>query len=172
MLKQITKIFLIIFTLTIITSLAKAQDEPVGIVLKDGVLYGTEISPEVTAISVEELIKNQTDNNKKILVVNGDITEVCQEMGCWMVLSDGTNEVRVKTLHKFFLPKDIAGRKAVVMGKFKVTEIDEETARHYNEESKNKKEIKGQQKAYEINATGVKLLKTENDPGMVPQNKD
>ena len=58
-------------------------------------------------------------------------------MGCWMRLSDGTNTTRVKTNHDFFLPKDIAGQNAIVYGTFKVTEISEDDAKHYNEESKN-----------------------------------
>ncbi len=77
-------------------------------------------------------------------------------------MTEGDNTVRIKTLHEFFLPKDIAGKNAVVSGTFKTTELTEEEARHYLEESKNPtmkpEDIKGPQKAYIIEATGITIL--------------
>ena len=75
------------------------------------------------------------------------------------MISDGTNEVRVVTLHKFLLPKDCATNNTTVEGTFKVKEITEEQAKHYNDEAKNPKvkteDIKGPQKVYMIEASGV-----------------
>ncbi|MCY7360650.1 MAG: DUF4920 domain-containing protein, partial [Ignavibacteria bacterium] len=80
----------------------------------------------------------------------------------WMTMSDGTTKARVKTGHEFLLPKDVAGRDAIVIGTFKITEISEDDARHYNEETKNPivktEDITGPQKVYEIDAIGIKIL--------------
>ncbi|MEP7145846.1 MAG: DUF4920 domain-containing protein [bacterium] len=144
---------------------AKMSDEPVGIKMTDGILYGKDYDGGMTIIEFSDLMKNSSDNNDKVVIVKGNVSEVCQEMGCWMIMSEGSNTVRIKTMHEFFLPKDIAGRKAVVIGKFKVTEITEEMARHYNEESKNPaiktENIKGPQKVYEMEAMGIKILNSE-----------
>lgn len=142
------------------------KDAPVGINMDDGILYGKDYDHSMPVITFAELMSSADQNTGKTVVVKGDVSEVCQTMGCWMTMTDGTNTVRVKTLHEFFLPKDIAGRNVVVAGVFNITEISEEDAKHYNEESKNPKnpeEIKGPQKSFEIEAAGIKILNAESD---------
>lgn len=144
-------------------------NEPVGVKMSDGILYGKDYDETMTAVEFGDLINSVSDIDGKTVLVKGNVSEVCQSMGCWMIMSEGTNNVRVKTMHNFFLPKDIAGSNAVVFGTFKVTEISEEDAKHYNEESKNPamktEDIKGSQKAFEIEAVGIKILNpvTESD---------
>jgi hypothetical protein len=102
------------------------------------------------------------DWNGKDVVVKGTVSEVCQEMGCWMTMSVDGKTTRIKTGHEFFLPKDVAGREAIVSGKFKIAEISEEDARHYNDESPNptvkSEDIVGPQKALEIEASGIVIM--------------
>ncbi len=138
------------------------SDEPVGVKVADGMLYGKDYDRSVNFTEFADLMKEPSANNEKTILLKGSVAEVCQSMGCWMTMTEGNNTVRIKTLHEFFLPKDIAGRNAIVSGKFKVTEITEEQAKHYLEESKNPsmkpEDIKGPQKAYEIEATGITIL--------------
>lgn len=76
------------------------------------------------------------------------------------MISDGKNEIRAMTLHKFFLPKELKNVKAVVHGEFEVKEITEEQAKHFAEESgKSTEDIKGPQKLYRVKAVGIKILK-------------
>lgn len=146
---------------------AKMADEPAGIKMSDGILYGKDYDAGITVIEFSDLLKNASENNDKVVIVKGDVSEVCQKMGCWMVMSGGGKSVRIKTLHEFFLPKDIAGSKAIVIGTFRVTEITEDMARHYNEESKNPaiktEDIIGPQKVYEMDAMGIKILNPDSD---------
>ncbi len=177
--KLIKEIFaLIVFTL-LLTSVSYSQHdmhmdgsdkkknyEPEGIKTDDGMLYGKDYDRTMTVTDFSELMKNAAANDGQTVLIKGNVTEVCQEMGCWMMMSDGTNSARIKTNHKFFLPKDIAGRNAVVIGKFKVAEISEDEARHYLEESKNPamkpEDLKGPQKVYEIEAAGINILNQGN----------
>ncbi len=149
----------------------KVTMEPVGVKVQDGILYGKEIDPAASVIEFSDLINNAKDNNGKIVVVKGVISEVCQTMGCWIVMSDGTKNVRAKTLHKFFLPKDLAGQTAIVSGTFNIAEITEDEAREYAEESKNpaikSESIKGPQKVYEIDATGIKIMNSVPAPNSI-----
>ena len=137
-------------------------DEPVGIKMSDGILYGKDYSTDMAIIEFADVIKGASDNNGKVVLIKGNVAEVCQAMGCWMTMSDGTIKARVKTGHEFLLPKDVAGRDAIVIGTFKITEISEDDARHYNEETKNPivktEDIIGIQKVYEIDAIGIKIL--------------
>lgn len=138
----------------------KSADVPEGIKMEDGILYGKEYSPELQIVEFTEFIKSPDGSSGKEVLLKGKVAEVCQAMGCWMTMTEGGNTVRVKTGHNFFLPKDISGKDAVVIGKFSITEISQEEAQHYNEESANPstEEIKGPQKVYEIDAYGVKIL--------------
>ncbi|MBK6507815.1 MAG: DUF4920 domain-containing protein [Ignavibacteria bacterium] len=143
------------------TNTASGSDDPVGTKVEGGMLYGKAIDPTVKTISYPELIVGMNESNGNIVTVKGTVSEVCQAMGCWMTMSENGATTRVKTLHEFLLPKDVAGREAIVTGKFNITEISEDDARHFNEESLNPKkseDIVGPQKAYEIEATGIIIL--------------
>ncbi len=146
---------------------AKLLDEPAGILMPDGILYGKDYDAAMTVTEFSDLMNNPSGNNDKVMIVKGNVSEVCQKMGCWMIMSEGGKSVRIKTMHDFFLPKDIAGRNAIVIGKFKVAEISEDMARHYNDEAKNptikSEDIKGPQNVYEIEAMGIKILNPELD---------
>lgn len=176
---SITRKLCVMLIMLLAAGVSFAQDEhkkmnenddsmkPVGVKVSDGTLYGKDYDHSINVMSFEELMKDPSSSSDKDVLVKGNVTEVCQDMGCWLVLSEGTKMVRVKTLHEFFLPKDIAGTKAVVYGKFKVTEISEKMAKHYNDESKHPvvktEDIKGPQKVFEIEASGVKILNPESD---------
>ena len=164
----IKRIYFYSICVLLLSSLSVAQDshktsssDPVGVKTADGMLYGKEFDPSVTTLTFGELMASVENNNDKVVVVKGSVAEVCQGMGCWMVMTDGSKSVRATTAHEFFLPKDIAGKDAVIYGKFKVTELSEEDAKHYNEESKNPvnpETIVGPQKAFIIEAIGIKIV--------------
>lgn len=130
--------------------------------LSDGTLYGTEIDASIAPTVIKEIFAAPENFEKKTVVVEANIVTVCQEMGCWTIITDGTNEMRAMTQHKFFMPKDLKeGSKAVVQGEFQLKEITEEQAKEYDNESgkKSEKEIKGPQKMYMLKITGIKILK-------------
>lgn len=64
--------------------------------------------------------------------IRGEITEVCQKKGCFMVLTDGQNFARVTFKdYGFFVPKDSAPRKAVVYGELTSKTLSADQANHY-----------------------------------------
>jgi uncharacterized protein DUF4920 len=70
----------------------------------------------------------------KVVQVKGKITEVCQEMGCWMAIADPESgkTVRVKVNDgEIVFPKDAAGKTAVAEGKFSRIELNREQAVAY-----------------------------------------
>lgn len=161
------KITLLLFFTIIISTFVFAQETKdsstvTGKKVDDGFVYGNDLSSDVQSTLLSDLIANPENYEGKTISVSGSITDVCQAMGCWMKISDGNNEIMVQTLHKFFLPKDAVGGNAVTEGKFKMTEISEEHAKEMTKESLNPKvkpeDIKGPQKVYVIQATGVKIL--------------
>ncbi|CAF4719845.1 unnamed protein product [Rotaria sp. Silwood1] len=135
----------------------------------DGKLYGEAPKSTATAIAFADLMAAPEKYDGMEVVVKGNVNDVCQAEGCWIILGDGNKEITVKTLHVFVVPKDSYDNLAEVNGVFKIKEITEEQARHMNSESKNTKikteDIKGPQKVYTITATGIKLAKGDGKSG-------
>ncbi len=157
-----TIITLILFsTLTLFAQEEKHEVIPKE--LADGTLFGNDLDVAIIKVSVTDIFSNPDSYTGKTVLVEGTVSEVCQAMGCWIVITDGTNNIRVMTLHKFFMPKDLGTVKTQVQGVFDIKEITEEQAKHFAEESKNPsvkpEDIKGPQKMYRIKTTGVKVLK-------------
>jgi len=88
-------------------------------ITSEGAVYGAKL-PEATpaAVSLDSAIEKPNALLGKTGAFSGRITEVCQEMGCWMVLAaDNGKFVRVIMHdHAFGVPKDAKGE-AVVYGK-------------------------------------------------------
>lgn len=104
--------------------------------------------------------------------LEGEIEDVCQKKGCWMVLKDGDQTVRVRFKdYAFFVPRDAKGREVVVQGLAKAETISEEVAKHYAEEGENPEEaakIKGPQQVISFTATGVVILGSDTVPPQLP----
>ena len=85
----------------------------------------TALAPAIAAYEAD-------DSEPKLY--SGRVGKVCQAKGCWLQLIDGDAMARVKSDHKFFVPKDLAGN-AQVLGKLVRIELDAEQAEHYAKES-------------------------------------
>jgi len=95
------------------------------------------------------------------LLLQGRISDVCQKKGCWTVLSQGPDSIRVRFEdYGFFLPTDCSGKQAYVEGRVVVETLSEKQARHYASESRaaNPDEIHGPQREVGFIATGVRLI--------------
>jgi hypothetical protein len=139
------------------------SNETEGVQTDAGTLYGREFSYEKGMVEVEDLVNSTETYDGKIVIARGKISDVCQSAGCWLVFNANGTNIRVKTNHEFLVPPDITGRYAVIEGRFKVVELDEDMANHYNEESVHKaEEIKGSVLALEIDASGVIVLNDES----------
>ena len=97
------------------------------------------------------------------MTVEGTVVDVCQKAGCWLVISDGENQMRVRTKnHGFAVDKDCQGQWAQIHGKVVSMEITAEEAAHFAEESNRPDVAPESGKAetlFEIEASAVKLKK-------------
>ena len=182
MVRLCSRIFFLLFVSLFISTYAYSQckdmhkddqkhdhsqtDELNGTEIEEGVLFGAALNQDLEVLSFEQLINGSDEFNEKEIIVTGNISNVCQSSGCWVMLSDGNNSVRVKTNHSFFMPKDCSGKNVKVQGTFEVKKISEEEADHYKDESKDQdgtqEDNKGPQKVYEVIATGVILMNDVN----------
>src|SRR5205085_11096995 len=100
--KNIAKLLFFVLILVSVSTMIHAQDGMEGdeYVLKprelaDGTLYGEDITKDSKAVQINDIIANLDTYKDKNVVVEGTVAEVCQEMGCWLVLSDGSNNIRI-----------------------------------------------------------------------------
>ncbi len=115
----------------------RAQDPQPIRALEDGArVFGAEVTDrEATALAT--IVSEPSRFDGQVVKTEGVIAQVCQRMGCWMELAaaEGERAVRVPMAgHSFFLPKDVAGRRATVEGTFEVAELDESAREHLREE--------------------------------------
>jgi hypothetical protein len=103
----------------------------------------------------------------KTVQVKGTITEVCQEMGCWMQLVEQSTGARLKIKVEdgvIVFPKDSAGKTAIAEGVFSKLEMTrEEAIAQAQEEAQDTKRkfdpasIKGPVTLYQIAGTGATI---------------
>ncbi len=94
------------------------------------------------------------------VLVSGTVVDVCRKKGCWFVLSDGGQEMRVsvKQCGEVAVPIESIGRPVTAWGTAGRTTIDEATARHYAEESgRDATEIHGEQSVLAMTARGIRI---------------
>jgi hypothetical protein len=97
--------------------------------------FGERISEE-NALSSTELVNAVGQHGTTEAKVAGKVTEVCAVKGCWMTMDVGGQEMMVRFKdYGFFVPKDAAGKTAVVQGQAKVDTVDVATLRHYAEDA-------------------------------------
>lgn len=59
--------------------------------------YGAPIDPKKgKAVPIAQIFANTADYLGKNVIVEGEITQVCQTSGCWLWLSDGPNQLYVQ----------------------------------------------------------------------------
>lgn len=96
------------------------------------------------AISVKKLAQKMDEAESLNIKVKGTITEVCQAKGCWMTIDLGNDELmRVKFKdYGYFVPKDAAGKTAIMQGVAKNEIIGVDELKHLAEDAgKSEKEI-------------------------------
>jgi len=92
--------------------------------------------------------------------VVGEIANVCQAKGCWMVLrAEGGETMRITMKdHAFAVPKDSSGRMAHVQGELIEKAVDQKTVDHYKSEGANDEvPEEGKDRVYELVAATVWL---------------
>ncbi len=118
--------------------------------------FGDAFSVEESVKAVE-LLADPGSFSEAPILVEGTVVDVCQKAGCWMVLSDGSKQIRVTMKdHGFSVAKDGTGSWARVQGTLKPIDLDPERVEHLEGESERPDvmpEKTGQ--TWEIVATGV-----------------
>ena len=97
--------------------------------------FGETITEENT-LTPTEFINTVEEQGEATAKVAGEVTNVCAMKGCWMTMNIDGQEMMVRFKdYGFFVPKDAAGKTAVVQGQANVDTVDVATLRHYAEDA-------------------------------------
>ncbi len=116
-------------------------------------------------VAIADLSSKPAEFVGKTVQVKGKVTEVCEKMGCWMMLVDPATQAKVRIKVKdgeIVFPKDSIGKIAVAEGKFVKIEMTKEQAiaqaKHEAEENNKKFDpasITGPKTIYQIAGAGA-----------------
>ena len=131
--------------------------------------FGAGIKGNAKAVSIEDVLAAPAKYTGKKVRLTGPITGVCQTKGCWMNLGkplpNGNPPVFVKFKdYAFFVPKDAAGRDAVVEGVLTFKQETVAETRHYLEDAgkhEEAKKITEGRKILRFMAEGVAISKPD-----------
>ena len=129
----------------------------------DGSYHAGDPLDLTQAVPLATVLANVDQYAGKPVRIEGEIKDVCSQMGCWMVLQDGDAQTRVTFKdYKFFVPKDATGARASIVAQFSRETMSEEMAKHMASESKegNPDAVTGPQAVVAVVASAVELHRT------------
>jgi hypothetical protein len=161
------KLFATVFVL-LITASAFAQEAEV-VRLSEPVestenyeVFGTEVEEWNQPASLSSIIEKEEEFAGKEITLETEVAKVCQKKGCFFVANENGYSARITFKdYGFFIPTDSQGKTVKLVGTFTVTELTEEKAKHYAEDTgENANAITGPQKEYSIVATSILVPKS------------
>ncbi len=114
--------------------------------------FGAPLAGEREPVALSALIDDPAAYTGQVVRTEGEISAVCQNMGCWMELRDEqARAVRVPMAgHAFFLPRDVSGRRALVEGPLNVRPLSAAEREHLAAEGATATDV-----GLELSATSV-----------------
>ena len=123
--------------------------------------FGAEMPSAGEAVSLKQAIANiDSHSDGEMIKVQGQVTEVCQAKGCWMIIVDGDSYARITFEdYGFFVPMETSMQRSVVYGVLSEHTLSGEQAEHYAQDAgaKSTLEMRGEVKEYSLVARAVQL---------------
>ena len=133
--KNIARLFVtwMVGTCSLLSVVAQDYEPAITAEWDGGKVYGEMFPIDSEPSTLLEALENPVDGER---VISGTINQVCQKKGCWIILTQGLEHVRVRTKdHAFFLPKDSAGKAAKVVGVLTEVTLSKAQAKHFAEDA-------------------------------------
>ncbi|MFK7863184.1 MAG: DUF4920 domain-containing protein [Pseudohongiellaceae bacterium] len=122
--------------------------------------FGAEMPATLQSLTLKEAIASKSADKNGMAKIEGQITEVCQAKGCWMILVDGDTYARVTFEdYGFFVPIETSMQRSVVYGTLTEHVLSGEQAEHYAQDAgaQSTLALEGEVKEYSIVARAVQL---------------
>ena len=151
-----TKFKLILLSLVISFSSVNYADQP----FSADQSFGGEVPVNGDPVTLKEAIGSIEEAEGEFIKIRGQITEVCQAKGCWMILVDGDTYARITFEdYGFFVPTETSMQRTVIFGQLSQRTLSGQQAEHFAQDagSQSKIKLEGEIREYSILARGVQL---------------
>lgn len=111
--------------------------EPTQVMADGSQQFGAALDESVAATPLADIMANPAAFAGQVVRTEGEITQVCQSRGCWMEIRPDTESAGIRVPmagHRFFLPRDISGRRATLQGTVVIAELSEADRAHLESE--------------------------------------
>ena len=111
-------------------------------------------------VTLKEAIGSIEEVEGEFIKIRGQVTEVCQAKGCWMILVDGDTYARITFEdYGFFVPTETSMQRTVIFGQLSQRTLSGQQAEHFAQDagSQSKIKLEGEIREYSILARGVQL---------------
>jgi len=132
--------------------------------------YGSEITLEEKT-NISDILNSPEDYLDQTVLVEGEVLDVCQKMGCWMELNSDVEGEKIKVKVKdgeIVFPVEARGQTALVEGTVYKIELTQEEAAEYLEhvsEEQNEEfdpsTVTGPMTIYQIKGLGAEIYNKE-----------
>lgn len=114
-----------------------------------------------TAVAASTFFADPEAHVGKTVRVEGEAADVCQKKGCWLVLADGENSMRIFTKdHAFGIDTNSKGATVDIEGIVEKSVLDPKAAEHYAGEASDPAAApkgEGAEATYSIVASGISV---------------
>lgn len=95
-------------------------------------VYGNGVKDETPMVSISKLMENPEAYMGKVVKVKGEVKEVCPMKGCWMDMTEGKAEVRIKVKDgEIVFDKELEGKQVIAEGTVYKFDLTKEEAVGY-----------------------------------------
>jgi hypothetical protein len=122
--------------------------------------FGGEVPSAGDPVSLKQAIVKLDQGQEGFVKIAGQVTEVCQAKGCWMILIDGDTYARVTFEdYGFFVPIETSMQRSVIYGQLTQHTLSGEQAEHFAQDAGAQSTLKleGEVQEYSILARAVQL---------------
>lgn len=122
--------------------------------------FGAPMPDGGEAMTLKQAISDIEAINDVHVKIQGQVTEVCQAKGCWMILVDGDTYARISFEdYGFFVPTETSMQRSLVYGVLSEHVLSGAEAEHFAQDAgaKSTLELEGEVKEYSIVARAVQL---------------
>lgn len=100
---------------------------------------GEALDSAKASLTLDNISSDPEKFSGKQVIVEGEITAVCQAKGCWMTMAGKSATARARVTFKdyaFFVPKDVKGKKIKLKGEVKVKLLSDKERAHLAEDGR------------------------------------
>jgi len=113
--------------------------------------------------TLTQAIKTFDAKSQTPILIESTVEKVCKSKGCWMILKNQNETIRVRFKgYSFFVPPSLSGKQVLVQGVLQLKSMSLDETKHFAKDAGlDTKKVKHPKTEYQMVATGVALYESK-----------